>query len=570
MPTVNLTPIPSDPNVSTHWWREWFRNLRDKIMQTEAAAPLNIVVMGDSFCAQNTNLVASWPSRFGPLMNTLGANVVINNLSVAAHTFFRANTYQSFGSNTMVEQAINLNPDLIIIALGVNDTITQVDSRSLAQVTADAGLCVTTLRAALPNAVIVFTKTVLYDTTNFSPATCKNKGVIPYLFTLKSAGILTGTYTSEMLDDAISGANQTLLTNQDTFNASVAAFSALDGSFTYNHWQTGRLGCITVDGLHPTYEGLTLYMSRLIMNLRANTTTAALFPTLTQQTNAVLYDVDQWFAAALTASGTGYVTATPANSSAERISLDLGPIRLVDTEHWYLPYKTRFTKDNLSYSVDNFSITTNIISNGPPNTEIYTSLNGAAFVDTTVATDAFGNFFHNALGLNGVAGTQTPGSYTLRFKCGSEVYGPFTVVLTATTQPYLKVRRVAAWTPAANPEIIPFDTVDSDNASGWGAGTYLYTIPSTGKYAISCYVKYTSANIGDVIAPALYVSGTRTLDGSGQYAAAAGIPVWGNVNCVLDLVGNATISVYHVGTLIASAPGAVNGAIYLTIQKVNY
>ena len=121
-------------------------------LQAQMGNPLTVAVIGSSFSAANTLLENPWPEITAEVLGNLAVPVTLFNLSIDAQSYYRANTNIVSNGMTAVNACIAANPQLVIVALGYNDTITNVDGRTVAQCEADALAFYTALAAGLPNA----------------------------------------------------------------------------------------------------------------------------------------------------------------------------------------------------------------------------------------------------------------------------------------------------------------------------------------------------------------------------------------------------------------------------------
>jgi hypothetical protein len=392
---------------------------------SSGAAPVKICVVGDSLSAHQPVAGDSWPMIIEDSIRQAGVYVRVVDLAIAAHSFYRANTTVSHGSNTAVQECIAEAPNMVIVALGYNDSITNVDGRTLAQTQADAVTTFSTLRNALPNAVIIYASERAHDSTNFNPVnagTLKNKGVIPVKFALASSGILAGYYTPEILENVVSTATQTSYSNWVSLNSSIAALSTHNGLVTMDYWRIGRMGCIGIDSLHPTAMGGLLQAAYVLKGLRGNTSAAAILPNLVSPPSNALNDPDLLFTDMLSASGDGYISAVGAISERIRNQTGLGTNLYPDT--WFYPYKGNASHVSGSLSADESDTIWWSISACKPKQTVFRSINGAAFTSTLTSASQLGG----ATGVE-LASVYVPGAYTFRYQCGAEVYGPFNVTI---------------------------------------------------------------------------------------------------------------------------------------------
>jgi hypothetical protein len=430
---------------------------------TGGASGVKIVVIGDSLSAQNFLLHDAWPAVFQRTMNAADAPCTVVNLAIDGCTCYRAwqppgysgPTNYVFGTNTPVQEAIAQAPQLVLVMLGFNDAITAVDSRTLAQIEADALGLFAALRAGLPTAKIVYVSELPYDNVNFtvtaSSCNAQSMGVVPYLFQPNTTGILTNAYCVEALTNVVNSAKQTLLETWFSFDAYVKALNSaagVDAYFTMWYWRVARLGCLGPDMLHPTEAGCLLengYIMKGIVNLPFVST---LFPKIVNQNYGVWNDPDTYFTQFLFTTGSGYYYSSDGGPCDEYITQN-GSRQQIHPydDSWFLPYHTRFAINpylglggipetfSITVTDDSASIYSWTVERGPPFAGIAVSIDGGAF-----------NFVGNLVGFEGFAqgigtghGTGlTVGTHTIRYKATTgggavEIYGPYTFIVSATS-----------------------------------------------------------------------------------------------------------------------------------------
>lgn len=99
--------------------------------------PLRIAVLGDSLSCQNYLMPQAWPSIVEGYMRQSAADVQIFNCSFGGHNFYRALNNPVFGRNTAIQHLLGLKPDIVLVALGYNDTISKNDGRSMMELKSD-------------------------------------------------------------------------------------------------------------------------------------------------------------------------------------------------------------------------------------------------------------------------------------------------------------------------------------------------------------------------------------------------------------------------------------------------
>lgn len=181
-PNNQTEPVESRKVVSA---AAEFRALKGYVKGLEASKELHVVVIGDNMSAQQTLFGQAWPTILRDLMQTAGQPVKITSLAMSGHTFYRANTVACFSGKTQVQRAIDLQPDVVIVALGINDVVINVDERTVAEVIEDAATVVSALRAGIPSAALIWVQEKYWDTVNrANPLALYNVHIPPGLWNL--------------------------------------------------------------------------------------------------------------------------------------------------------------------------------------------------------------------------------------------------------------------------------------------------------------------------------------------------------------------------------------------------
>lgn len=389
------------------------------------APPVKIAVIGDSLSTQNYAMPPAWPTMLQQDLRQSGVNAHVYNCAVAGHTFYRANTTASFGTNTAVQQAIAHQPDIVIIALGLNDILNALDGRSLATVQSDAAAMVSALVTALPDVKILYMGERAYDAANYpTPGTSlANKGTLGYYYQKKTSGILTGLWTSELLDDQVSATTKSRMADWITLDAYIQGLADVDHSAYMELWKIHRLGGNATDMLHLNAGGSVLQASTAVQGLQ-NAAFSSVIPRWLVNNNATRNNVDSLFSSAFTASGTNWLYSSNGDALAVIHSLQLRPLT------WYLPLPATLLTSHYTgvdmYQGDRF---TRVIQNAKPNTAVQVSTNGAAFSAAgSVVTDSFGAQMSGST-FSGLRGLLNFGSHTFRYKVDDIVLGPVTFSL---------------------------------------------------------------------------------------------------------------------------------------------
>jgi lysophospholipase L1-like esterase len=534
----------------------------DLSAQPLRADVVKVAVLGDSMASPNTMLDPSWPDLLGAHLNASGVKVEMHNLARGGWTYNKANTLDTFGAHTMLDQAISLDPDVVVVALGANDAILNVEGRTPVQTLADATALFAALRTALPNAVIIYASELMYDSANFAPAALKNKGVMPYLFQLKAAGILTGFNSSEVLDDAVAAATKTNFANWVTLDAAIKLLADVDANYTVPYWKAARLGLTGVDGMHLKALGQMFLASAAVNAFYNLPELGLLFARMQLQDYWPWNDPDLVFSALLTDSGDGYVAAAY-DVQVHQMAKNAGLLSRVNPEVWYVPSKGSGKVFPVSATADNYSISYWQITNARPMTPVQVSLNGAAFTaaDPNVATDAYGNAMFPI-----IDGQFPVGVHTLRYLVGSEVFGPFAFTVTASTEPYYLGRVNGTVVASGGYVNVPFGTMDANGFTIAVAGQP--TVQRAGRYNIQATVALASVDPGCAMVLRVLKNGNAWFDGQISYNAAGGGSVLSaNVGGSARLAAGDVIAVQVLlfsgaGTTVTA--GAAGASTYLS------
>lgn len=389
-----------------------------------------IVYIGDSLGSDHPNLAESPAVELERTLNAGGYACRVVNLSINGHSFYRANTSAVFGTQTVVQRAIDLNPAAIIVALGFNDAVMNVDSRSLAQIQADATTFFSTLRTALPSIPIVAATELTYDKENFTPATLKNRGVMPVLMTLRTTGILTGCWSVEILEDTLASATQTAYSNFAALDTTIRGLGTVSAVITLDMWKIARLGLCSADGLHLTAMGSSLVATTWRKAFNTVPSLAAIAPNLRTLTYGPFdgfmnpdgtIETGGIWDLLMQASGSDW-SIKAYSMTGQHTARQGGPWSHFNPAAWFLPSKGAYKANSLAYATG--TVFAWEIRGCAPNTDMQSSIDGAAWF-TIGQTTHKGDFMGS-----GVL-PITPGTYVFRYKIANEVHGPVSVVVTA-------------------------------------------------------------------------------------------------------------------------------------------
>ncbi len=387
---------------------------------------VKVVVIGDSMAAQQGLLADSWPERWAVLMRNAGVPIDMANLAVGGWTFNKANTIStSHGGKTVVQRAIDLKPDVVFVCLGANDAVLNVEGRTLAQTQSDANSFFSTLRAGLPAAVVIACNEYLHDSTNFPTpgTTLKNKGVIPYLMDKPISGILTGCYSAEILETTVNSTQRTQFANWVSLMGTVNSHAAVNGNLTLNLWRASRVGLLGTDGVHATAAGQQFLAGYAFTAAQTMPVLKAAWPYINVNTLAAWSNPDSVFGDLLQASGDGW-TIKPDTVASDFVSKN-GNAFQQRLETWWAPSGAGARISGASTAQDGLFYWA--IQGARPRQDCAISVDGAAFGASAGQTDAYGSAL--LMGASSLA----VGSRTLRYKVGAEVFGPYTVAVTAAS-----------------------------------------------------------------------------------------------------------------------------------------
>lgn len=389
-----------------------------------------IVYIGDSLGSDHPNLAPSPAVQLERTLNAGGFACKVVNLSVNGHTFYRANTTAVFGVQTVVQRAIALNPSAVVVALGINDTVLNVDSRTLTDVQADATTFFSTLRAALPSIPIVAGTELAYDKVNFVPSTLKNRGVIPLLMTLRSSGVLSGCWCSEILEDAVAVGTQTAYSNFASLDTTIRGLGTVDAVITLDLWKIARLGLCSTDGLHMTAMGSNLVATTWRKAFQTVPALASIAPNLRtlnygpfdgfMNTDGTVETGGIWDLL-MQASGSDWATKSY-SATGQHTARQGGPWSHFNPAAWFLPSKGTYKPNTLDYETG--AVFSWELRGLAPNASVQSSVDGGAWV-TIGTTTHRGDYIGS-----GVLPVSV-GTYVFRYKVENEIHGPVNIVVTA-------------------------------------------------------------------------------------------------------------------------------------------
>ena len=384
-----------------------------------------VAVIGDSLSDQYTANEPSWPNIWQELMLGVGEVTTLFNCSRGGSSFYRARTAAVFGSKTQVQHCIDQSPEVVFVALGFNDSITEIDGRTLAQQQQDATDLFTALRTGLPSATIIFVQLTPHDTSNgsFPLTTFKNKYIIPAYMVRPSSGLNAGLLGTHMLDNATGIGVATKFHNWTQLRQHVAALPQVNYSVEASLWKATRVAGSSADGLHPTYLASKLIASQVVTLCRALT---SVWPNISAGYSGAWADLNGVFDGVLQSSGDGWVersydVARESYLVLNNLSSGIAGRR----KSWWARSGGQIgfhTPATLTNDIGNEMLF--VAERCWPNTPVQFSLAGSAWAGSS-STDEGGNLVSSAATMGFPAG-----SYEFYYRCGDEVWGPFNITIT--------------------------------------------------------------------------------------------------------------------------------------------
>lgn len=542
-------------------------------------AAKKIVVLGDSYTAQQPMLSSSWPVLLEDYLCSSGENVDVFNLAINGWTYNKANVTAAFGAGrTMRQAAIEMAPDVVIVALGHNDATFNVEGRTVSQIRDDALAFYTALRTALPSAVIVYASQLTYDKTHAIPSTLINRQVIPFLMQQRSSGILANTYCADILPEAVSSTTRTSYGNWENLDTYVKGLTQVSTSFTLPIWKAARMGMIGFDSVHCTKEGNIFLAAAARKAFKTLTALQTAFPKLSNQDYPSFDDPDYVFSLFLTDNGSQFLDVLNMNFEGNHPIGHFGPFRAACPVVWYLPSKGTFKSSSTTHVSGNAF--TWFLMGMPPLSLLQVSVNGAAWSDLGY-TDTKGNYIDSGI-LSLPAGV-----YTFRYKVGNEIQGPLTltVVAGASSQKpaigrYWGVQGNYVNTTNGFTDVF-YNTAPDLLANGMSSNTGSFStgpsfiVPRNGIYRITAAAMNTADSTGvtSFIRATVFKSGVGDIDisdGNTCYAPGVGFALNQTLNSVVNLAAGDRV---RIRTFTAGSStqqnNSTNTSNYFCVEELN-
>lgn len=370
---------------------------------------LKIAVVGDSY-SQPSVRNNDWATQMCDLIEKLtDTPVQLRNVAINGSDFAGALTVKQHegGTKSQVEEAIAFGPDMVFVALGINDTI-YGNGYSQAQVIANAQAVFTALRAGLPNAKLIYCEEAPHDLTlGLVPAALTNENVVPFshrALTYKGFSNLR-INNAAYLQTALAPAK---LTQHKTWGGASTAIRAMgDGFFSANIWKMSRMGCLS-DLVHTTELGHTYWAWQAITYL-------ATAPIAISKVNFAKLNIAQLTTGQgmnIDAAYTEQINRTVAGAMAGNY---MGIDTYENLNGWPLwtPRARMVCETAISSATQNVSV---YLENCRPDAAIWYALDGGAFINSGRTVNRDGSHlvtFYPSMDAN-LAGLRTGGSHILR------------------------------------------------------------------------------------------------------------------------------------------------------------
>ncbi|MCG7945866.1 MAG: SGNH/GDSL hydrolase family protein [Candidatus Thiodiazotropha taylori] len=281
--TVNPNPVILDSRGEAHIWGDGLYDAAifdsdDNPIRTEYNIGLDSISItgGGSTAVKIACLGASdsefgwnetWVNHLDKAFRTQSIDVDVFQTGAGAISFYRAmNDTDTLTGKTWAAITSEYDPDVIIITLGINDTILDIDDRTQSQVVVDAQNLFAYFKTNNPNAILIYGRLLPYDDEQHSSkavTAIKKKYCVPYI---QGTSTITGDetfYTSEPteLEKIITSTMQSRLGDWRILDAAIQAEA--DYTVDMKYFKAARLGWISHDRLHPTSLGHYFLASNL-------------------------------------------------------------------------------------------------------------------------------------------------------------------------------------------------------------------------------------------------------------------------------------------------------------------
>jgi len=368
------------------------------------ASDITIAVLGDSISQTTSIHLSAWPTFLNKKMADVGIDAKIVNCSIGAGTLDSAlNDTQAKNGLTQVEYATQFDPDIVLIALGFNDTITSGCIGLEPMLRAIA--LINEIEIVMPRALVIYTACIPYDINVQDPKKIlTNKSVIPF----SQRGV-----TMYGKDNCVS--NEPVFLNEDvgvnirnrysTWKAMDFFIKTLvDDSIYFDMFRIYRMG-FHADKLHPSEMGhrcIAAYVRDGLINSEVITDAYPILLNLKNRwDNHYKFKVDSLFDLGVLEIDSAYTEI------GDYFGIDMVCLR----ENWI--YNRRNTKFGYTDVIADINSTWIAYVKGLlPQQDVYISIDGADF-NAVGVTSTYGEF-NLAAKLSNIGIAQS-GWHTIRF-----------------------------------------------------------------------------------------------------------------------------------------------------------
>lgn len=382
-----------------------------------------IAVIGDSLSGQQNMFDEAWPAILERSLNSSGVNVQVKNFAINAYTYDMAMNTPSYGSLTMVQAAIAYDPKVVIVSLGANDSFRASAQGNSAGVILEAKTLFETVRAALPNAIILYGSTTMYDGNHINLSNPLNRQILPAWWQKRSSGLLSGLWCKEIQADPIASDIRTAMQMWTQLDNNVRTLPEVNGTLIIPLWKVSRLGCVGPDGLHPIATGHKMMHAAIREQLQANSSFRSVFPELGSQGGGEYNNFDQVFLGLVSDNGSEWTTRGNPGVFILQNMRQFGPWSAELADSWFYPSKGSVVSSNLLHNRSAPQVW--MIRGSKPNAVVQVTGNETSWLPTTLVTDSRGD----AIECGSYTGLPN-GVYTLRYRVDDESYGPLTITVT--------------------------------------------------------------------------------------------------------------------------------------------
>lgn len=382
-----------------------------------------IAVIGDSLSGQQNMFDEAWPAILERSLNSSGVNVQVKNFAINAYTYDMALNTPVYGPLTMVQAAIAYDPAVVIVALGANDSFRAAGQGNSAGVIAEAKALFEAVRDGLPDAVILYGSTTMYDGNHINLSNPQNRHILPAWWQKKSSGLLSGLWCKEIQIDPIAADIRTAMQMWTQIDNSARAQPEVSGVLTIPLWKVARLGCVGPDGLHPMAIGHKMMHAAIREQLQANTAFRTVFPELGTQGGGEYNNFDLVFLGLVSDNGSEWTTRGNPGVFILQNMKQFGPWNAELCDSWFYPSKGSVVSSNLVHNRTAPQVW--MIRGSKPNAVVQVTGNETSWLPTNLQTDSRGD----AIECGSYTGLPN-GVYTLRYRVDDESYGPLTITVT--------------------------------------------------------------------------------------------------------------------------------------------